>query len=103
MLAFWNALSPFHLLVLGLALLPCLAIYFAPAVVAVAWRHEKRLSIFALNLLAGWTVVGWVIALLWSVQATGGAIEVEARRRAGLEQGTERLRQAGGAPNQPQS
>ena len=103
MLAFWNALSPFHLLVLGLALLACLAIYFAPAVVAIARRHERRLSVFALNLLAGWTVVGWIVALLWSLQATAASIEGAAKRRLAVEREIERLRQAGGAPTQQQS
>ncbi len=41
-------------------------VYFLPSL--VAWQAHKRnmAAIFVLNLLAGWTVVGWVIALVWS-------------------------------------
>lgn len=46
------------LLVLALA-------YFLPSIIA----HNKRNAgaIFVLNLLTGWTIVGWVIACIWAV------------------------------------
>ena len=39
--------------------------YFLPAIIA----HNKRNSgaIFVLNLLTGWTVVGWIIAFVWAL------------------------------------
>lgn len=42
-------------------------IYFVPSY--VAWYKEKKnlTAIFVLNLFLGWTFVGWVIALIWSV------------------------------------
>jgi uncharacterized membrane protein YqaE (UPF0057 family) len=48
-----------------------LALYFIPAI--VAWRRQNHLAaIFALNLFLGWTLVGWVAALvlaLWQNNA----------------------------------
>ncbi len=44
-----------------------LAIYFIPTIIALSRNHRNRLGIFLLNLLAGWTFLGWVGALVWSV------------------------------------
>jgi Superinfection immunity protein len=38
-------------------------LYFLPTLVAIARDADNKLSIFVLNLLLGWTVIGWVIAL----------------------------------------
>ena len=43
------------------------ALYFLPALVARRRRHHNTLAIFALNLLAGWTAVGWIIVLVWAL------------------------------------
>lgn len=40
-------------------------IYFLPSV--VAWDKRNRGAIFMLNLLLGWTVLGWVGALVWAM------------------------------------
>jgi hypothetical protein len=43
-----------------------LAVYFLPAIVA-HWRHHHSASaILLLNLLLGWTVLGWGIAIVWA-------------------------------------
>jgi hypothetical protein len=41
--------------------------YFFPAIVPVARRKRNWGAILALNLLAGWTFVGWVAALVWAL------------------------------------
>jgi Superinfection immunity protein len=42
-------------------------LYFLPTILA---RHkEDFLGIFLVNLLAGWTVIGWFIALIWACSA----------------------------------
>jgi len=47
-----------------------LAVYFLPIIIA-AVRHAKSIvGIILLNVLAGWTFVGWVIALVWSLTGT---------------------------------
>jgi hypothetical protein len=43
-----------------------IALYFAPTVVAVI-RGREVVAIGVLNLLLGWTIVGWVGALVWAV------------------------------------
>ncbi|MBA1217275.1 superinfection immunity protein [Pseudomonas fulva] len=44
-------------------------IYFTPAVIAWIRRHPNRVSIFLLNLMLGWTFIGWLVALIWSASA----------------------------------
>jgi hypothetical protein len=40
--------------------------YFLPAFIAWQRDHHALLAIFILNLLLGWTFLGWVAALVWS-------------------------------------
>lgn len=41
-------------------------IYFFPGLVAELRRHRNRTAIAILNLLLGWTVLGWIAALVWA-------------------------------------
>ena len=43
-----------------------MACYFVPSLIAYLRGHRSVLIIFALNLLVGWTVVGWIGVLIWS-------------------------------------
>lgn len=43
------------------------AFYFLPTLIAFLGQHKNKLAIFLLNLLLGWTVLGWVVSLVWSV------------------------------------
>jgi hypothetical protein len=47
-------------------LLFCVFIYFLPSIIAKDKSFFTRL--FVLNLLLGWTIVGWIIALKWSLK-----------------------------------
>lgn len=49
--------------------LPLIALYFVPGIVALARSHHNATAIVALNLLLGWTLIGWVVALVWSFTA----------------------------------
>jgi len=41
--------------------------YGFPSLVAFArWRDDAP-SIFVVNLLLGWTIIGWIVALAWAV------------------------------------
>lgn len=42
-------------------------LYFLPAVVAAYRQKRNAGAIAVLNLLLGWTVLGWIIALVWAV------------------------------------
>ena len=44
-----------------------LAVYVLPSIVAGSRHKRNPGAIVALNLLAGWTVVGWVAALVWAL------------------------------------
>jgi hypothetical protein len=44
-----------------------LIVYFLPTIIAAAREHHNDGAIFALNLLLGWTFLGWVAALVWSL------------------------------------
>ena len=50
-----------------LTLLFLTALYFLPAIIG----RDKRdaAGIFLLNLFLGWTLIGWVIALVWACAA----------------------------------
>ena len=44
-----------------------LTLYFLPALIAAIRRAQHGLAIGLLNLLLGWTVIGWLAALIWAV------------------------------------
>ena len=52
-----------------IVLLLFVAAYFLPTVVAGFRHHKNTLAIFLLNLFLGWTLIGWLGALIWSVLA----------------------------------
>ena len=63
----WDALSFFSSIwVSALAI----AIYLLPTIVVIGRRRNNALAIIALNILLGWTFIGWVAALVWAL--TGG-------------------------------
>jgi hypothetical protein len=50
-------------------LLMCVLIvaYLVPTIVAAKRKHNNVGAILALNVLLGWTFLGWVVALSWSL------------------------------------
>lgn len=42
-----------------------IAFYFLPTIVAAIRHHPNQNAIFILNLLLGWTILGWIAALVW--------------------------------------
>jgi len=44
-----------------------IALYFLPTIIAYR-RDNNFISIFLLNLFLGWTILGWLIALIWSTK-----------------------------------
>jgi len=43
-----------------------ICLYFAPFIVANDHAKRNKLYILILNLALGWTVIGWVVALIWA-------------------------------------
>ncbi len=41
--------------------------YFLPTIIAILRRKANTGGIFVLNLLLGWTLIGWIGALIWSL------------------------------------
>ena len=55
---------------IGFIALSCLvAIYFLPAAIAHYRKNHQANAIAMFNLFLGWTFVGWVLSLVWSVTA----------------------------------
>ena len=52
----------FHFFGLGLVM------YFLPTIVAAARSKRDVLAIFLLNLFLGWSVIGWIVALIWALK-----------------------------------
>ena len=42
-------------------------LYVLPAVIGFLRFHRRRWAILMLTLSLGWTVVGWIVALIWSI------------------------------------
>ena len=46
-----------------------LSAYLLPTLIAVARQHRQTFAIIVLNVLTGWTFVGWVVATVWACTA----------------------------------
>jgi Superinfection immunity protein len=42
-------------------------LYFVPTVIAWWLRVKSLRSIFYINLVFGWTIVGWIFAVIWTM------------------------------------
>jgi len=51
----------------GFVIILLIILYFIPAI--IGWKTKYAAGIFLLNLLLGWTVLGWIGALIWAVSA----------------------------------
>lgn len=51
------------------AVVVAVIVYLLPAEIAQRRKHHSWRAIFALNLLTGWTGLGWILALVWSLTA----------------------------------
>ena len=48
-----------------------LALYLLPGFIAEHRGHRSSTAILVLNVLLGWTVIGWIAALIWSCAYPG--------------------------------
>lgn len=42
--------------------------YFLPSIIALARSKRDIVGIVLLNFFLGWTIIGWVVALVWAVK-----------------------------------
>jgi hypothetical protein len=59
-----------------------LAIYLLPSMVAVRRHHRYQSGIIALNVLLGWTVICWAVAIVWALTDQGDPRERWLEERA---------------------
>ena len=64
-----NAIFILILLFLVSWLYISLIIYFIPLIVAHIRKHNNICAIAILNIVLGWTFLGWLAALLWSLNS----------------------------------
>jgi hypothetical protein len=43
-----------------------LALYLLPTIIVIARRKKKILGPVLVNVLLGWTFIGWIVALIWA-------------------------------------
>jgi hypothetical protein len=48
-------------------IIAALVAYLIPSILAVQDKKRNKTAIIALNILAGWTLVGWIISLVWAL------------------------------------
>lgn len=48
-------------------------IYFLPSLIAWKRKHHQLVPIVLLNIFLGWSVLGWVISLVWAFMSPSAA------------------------------
>ncbi|HEU5047260.1 MAG TPA: superinfection immunity protein [Rickettsiales bacterium] len=61
------SINPFALIAIGVVLF---FLHFLPSILAVTYRKGDQVRIFMLNVIFGWTIIGWVFLLVWSLTKT---------------------------------
>lgn len=51
----------------GLAFTILTGMYFLPTILAAARGNHSTLGVGLLNFFAGWTFIGWIVALVWAL------------------------------------
>ncbi len=44
-------------------------IYLLPSIIAFARKHRNKHALAKFNLFGGWTIFGWITALVWALYA----------------------------------
>jgi len=44
-----------------------ICLYFLPSFIAFRRQKSNKIPIFVLNLFLGWSLIGWVVSLVWSL------------------------------------
>jgi hypothetical protein len=59
-----------------IALIIVAGLYFLPTIVAFNRNRHNKGAIFVLNLFLGWTVLGWVVSMVWAVSSSQSPVIV---------------------------
>ena len=52
---------------IGLLIIAIFGLYLLPALISFLRWDKNWMAVFLLNLFLGWTGIGWVVVLVWSV------------------------------------
>ena len=64
----WQIIVWHPLFLISVSLL-LISVYFAPTIILEVRVQRNIVGLVLLNLFAGWTIVGWIIALVWALRA----------------------------------
>lgn len=68
-----EALSIAHLLIL---IVVFVVPYFLPTIIAMVRKKRNAGAVAALNFFLGWTLIGWIVALVWALTVDAPAVAV---------------------------
>jgi hypothetical protein len=54
---------------IGIGLLITLFLYFLPSFIAFSKKKSNSGIIFLVNFLVGWSVIGWIVSLVWALSS----------------------------------
>lgn len=43
-----------------------IGLYFLPVIIAYRKNHQAIVGIIIVNIIVGWTLIGWIVCLIWS-------------------------------------
>jgi uncharacterized membrane protein len=52
-----------------LMLMAIVLIYMLPTFIAFGREHPRRQDVAVVNIILGWTLIGWLVAFLWATLA----------------------------------
>jgi hypothetical protein len=61
----WQSSDP---AVFAIIVIVAFIIHFMPSFIAFSRDHANKIAILIINLLLGWTVIGWVILMVWATR-----------------------------------
>lgn len=41
--------------------------YLIPGAIATTRKHPSSVAVWCVNVLLGWSVIGWIVALIWAL------------------------------------
>lgn len=68
-----SAGETFWLIFFVLLIISC---YFVPTIVAVVRKVPNTVSVIVINVFAGWTFIGWVVALAMATRSAQTTVRV---------------------------
>lgn len=63
----WASSDPF---IFSIIVLLALLIHFLPSFIAFSREHKSRMLILLLNVVLGWTGIGWIVLMIWAVKGS---------------------------------